>query len=416
MPSPPIYALVLSGGGARGAYEAGVVHYMRTALPAPVRDRSFQLLCGSSVGGINTCFLASHAENPRAQGELIRKTWEMLRQEEIYRRDVAAVSRLFFRSFAGISLNIFRKPPTEAVHEKGIHFHGLVDTEPFPRFLKRIVNWERIGSNIARRLLHGVSLTLTNMQSGQLEFFIHKHPEVPYTGDYPVHFVELTWRHAMGGAAIPILFPPVEIGGTHYADGGLRLNTPMSPAIHMGADRVVVIGMHDPAEAAQSRRVAADGPHPPPTLGEILGKILSSIFLDRLDYDLKQMRRINRIVEWGEKVYGPKFLAEINRMLVREGIVGDVASRGLKRLEVLSIFPSRDIRQLFAECISGPGGLSGFSAFEKVLLRLLDVDMHRGQEFLSYFLFLPPYIKALVELGYEDAKKRHDELIAFLSA
>lgn len=415
MPTTPTYALVLSGGGARGAYEAGVVHYLRTALPPPVRDRAFQIICGSSVGGINACFLAGHAENPRAQGDLLRKIWEQLRQEEIYRRDVSAISTLVFRSFAGISVNLFRKPQSDAATEKGIHFHGLVDTSPFPKLLKKIVPWERIKSNVARGLLRGVSLTLTNMHAGQLEFFIHKHPSVPYTGEYPVRFVDLHWRHAMAGAAIPILFPPVEVDGIYYADGGLRLNTPMSPAIHMGADRVVVIGMHDPAESAKARTVPTDAPHHPPTLGEILGKILSSIFLDRLDYDLKQMRRINRIIDWGERVYGGKYLSDINRMLMKEGVVGDVASRGLKRLHVCSIFPSRDIRQLFAECIAGPGGLSGFSAFEKMLLRLLDVDMHRGQEFLSYFLFLPNYIKALVQLGYDDAKKKHDTFVEFLS-
>lgn len=410
------YAVVLSGGGARGAYEAGVLHYVRTALPPPARDRAFPILCGSSVGGINVCFLASHAENPVAQGDLIRKTWERIRQEEIYRRDVTAVSKLFLRSFAGISFNLFRKAPTENTAEKGIHFHGFVDTSPFSKFLKRAVNWDRLKGNIARQLLHGVSLSLTNMHSGQLEFFIQKHPSVPYTGDYPVHFVDLTWRHAMAGAAIPILFPPVEVSGTYYADGGLRLNTPMSPAIHLGADRILVVGMHDPAEAATARTIPTGGIPHAPTLGEILGKILSSLFLDRLDYDLKQMRRINRIIEWGERTYGRKFLAEINQMLAREGIVGDVASRGLKRLHLFSIFPSRDIRQLFAECLASPGGLSGFSAFEKVLLRLLDVDMHRGQEFLSYFLFLPSYIQALTQLGYDDAKRKHDALVDFLSA
>ncbi|MBI4366090.1 MAG: patatin-like phospholipase family protein [Deltaproteobacteria bacterium] len=414
MPTAPTYALVLSGGGARGAYEAGVIHYLRTMLPSPARERAFQVLCGSSVGGINTCFLAAHAENPRTQGERIRKTWEQVRQEDLYRRDLSAISRLFFHSFAGVSLNFFRRPQTGET-EKGIHFHGLVDTSPFPKFLQRIVAWDRIKNNITRGILRGVSLTLTNMHTGQLEFFVQKHPTVPYTGEYAVRFVDLNWRHAMAGAAIPVLFPPVEVDGAFYADGGLRLNTPLSPAIHLGADRVVVVGMHDPAESATARRLESGEKHPPPTLGEILGKILSSIFLDRLDYDLKQMRRINRIIDWAERCYGDKFLSQVNQMLLREGIVGDVASRGLKRLSTFSIFPSRDVRRLFAECISAPGGLAGFSAFEKVLLRLLDVDMHRGQEFLSYFLFLPNYIRALLELGYEDARRKHDELTAFLS-
>lgn len=410
------FGIVLSGGGARGAYEAGVVHYLRTALPAPVRNRTFQLYCGSSVGGLNSCFLASHAENPQAQGTLIRKAWENVRQENIYRRDLAAIARLLTRSVTGMTVNLLRRTPGEGEAAGGIHFQGLVDTSPFPKFLQRMVAWRKLHENIERKIVHGVSLTLTNMHSSRLEFFIHKHESVPYSGDYVVRFGPVDWRHVMAGAAIPILFPPVEIGGVYYADGGLRLNTPMSPAIHMGADRVLVVGMHDPhMSAANGSSAQPTATATPPTLGEIFGTILSSIFLDRLEYDIKQMTRINRVIEWAEEVYGKDFLTRINTWLRKEGIEGDVASRGLKRLKVFAISPSRDVRQIFGEVLASPSGLRGFSAFEKMLLKLLDVDMHRGQEFLSYFLFLPDYLKALCQLGYDDAHTRHDDLVEFLS-
>lgn len=414
-PRAPIYGIVLSGGGARGAYEAGVIHYLRTGLPNPARTRPFQIYCGSSVGAINTCYLAAHAENPEAQGAGLRKAWEELRQEHIYRRDSLAVGKLVFSSVAGITANMFRKPKTDGT-AAGIHFRGLVDTSPLPRMLRRMIPWQRLHDNVERGLLHGVSVTLTNMQNGRLEFFIHKHPTVDYFGHYPVCYGPLEWKHVMASAAIPILFPPVEIDGIYYADGGLRLNTPMSPAIHMGADRVLVIGNHDPHEAADA---PAEGgvrrKQSPPTLGEIIGKILNAIFLDRLDYDLKQMDRINQIINWAEQVYGGDFLDQVNAMLRKKGITGDVASRGLKRLSTLSISPSEDVREIFDRACKGPQGLSGFSAFEKMLLKLLDVDMHRGQEFLSYFLFLPDYLKALTALGYTDAKASHDRLVEFLT-
>lgn len=409
-----IYGIVLSGGGARGAYEAGIMHYIRSALPKAIRTRPFHLYCGSSVGAVNATVLASRAQNPQGQGDQLRRGWEQMRQEDIYRRDTAAIARLVGTSLAGITLNLFRKPDP-ATSDKGIHFHGLVDTSPFPKFLRRLVDWKQMHANVQSKLVHGISVTLTNMLSGRLEFFVDKHDTTAYTGTYPVRFGVLDWRHVMGSAAIPILFPPVQIDGTYYADGGLRLNTPMSPAIHMGADRVLVVGMHERGEAADAPISEQTEAQKAPTLGEIIGKILNSIFLDRLDYDLKQMERINNIIQWGETVYGADFLTQINRMLRDQDIRGDVASRGLKRLEVLSISPSRDVRDIFAEVLRGPQGLSGFSPFEKMLLKLLDVDMHRGQEFLSFFLFLPDYLKALTQLGYDDAKRQHDALAEFLA-
>ncbi len=406
--------IVLSGGGARGAYEAGVMHYIRTALPTRAKTRPIQLYCGSSVGAINVSYLASQADNTERQGTHLRRAWESLRQDEIYRRDATAVARLLFTSFAGMTANIFRKPKPDS-NVSGIHFRGLVDTSPFPKFLNRMISWSRLNENVERGLVQGISITLTNMRSGQLEFFINKHPSTNYHGNYLVRFGKIGWRHVMGSAAIPILFPAVEIDGIYYADGGLRLNTPMSPAIHMGADRVLVVGMHDSSEANTGAAARPTGKPSPPTLGEIIGKILNSIFLDRLDYDIKQMNRINHIIDWAEEVYGDNFLESVNSMLRTKGITGDVASRGLKRLKVYAVSPSRDIRDLFAEVLRGPGGLSGFTAFEKMLLKLLDVDMHRGQEFLSYFLFLPDYLRALTQLGYDDAKRKHDDLTEFLS-
>jgi NTE family protein len=410
----PKLGIVLSGGGARGAYEAGVIHYIRTALPTPARHTPFQLYCGSSVGAINTAFMAAQADDPESQGTHMRNAWEAIRQENIYRRDALAMGKLVVNSFASLTANILRKPKPEA-EVSGIHFRGLVDTSPLPRYLRRMISWRRLNENVERGLIEAVSVTLTNMQSGRLEFFIKKHPSVEYFGNYPVRFCRLSWQHIMASAAIPILFPPVAVDGIYYADGGLRLNTPMSPAIHMGADRVLVIGNHDPHEAADAPIGKESRECHPPTLGEIIGKILNSIFLDRLDYDLKQMARINTIIGWAEEVYGDDFLEQLNGMLEKKGVEGDIASRGLKRLSVLQISPTQDLRKIFSDAMEKPASLNAFSAFEKMLLKLLDVDMHRGQEFLSYFLFLPEYLKALTALGYEDAKAKKDALIAFLN-
>lgn len=406
------FGLVLSGGGARGAYEAGVMHFIRSGLPKQFRTHAFALYCGSSVGAINACVLASRAEQLETQGIALRQGWEQLRQQDIYKRNVSAIGKFVGTSVLGIAMNLFRRAKTES-DPAGIHFRGLVDTSPFPKFLQRMVQWKKLTDNINRRIVHGVSVTLTNMHTGKLEFVIQKNQGVPYSGNYLVRFEPIRWQHVMGSAAIPVLFPPVNIDGTYYSDGGMRLNTPMSPAIHMGADRVMVIGMHAPNEKGSGTEVHDDKPHTAPTLGEIIGKMLNSVFLDRLDYDLKQMDRINNVIDWAEQVYGADFLDKVNAHLRTNKITGDVASRGLKRLKVFPISPSRNVCDVFSEVVESGHGISEFSAFEKMLLKFLDVDMHRGQEFLSYFLFHPNYIRALLELGYNDAKAKQDQIIAF---
>ncbi len=411
-------ALVLSGGGARGAYEAGVVHYIRTQLPKSISlNRRFNLLCGSSVGAINTCFIASTSHDLKAQGELIYSLWQSVQQDNIYRRNIQALTQFMGRSVSGISKNLLG---FKSEKKRG-HFVGLLDTIPFHGFLKRIVDWDRLHKNIQNRITDAVSLTATNMRTNRMELFVDKHDGVEYTGHYPVHFGPLQAEHARASAAIPIIFPTVQINGISYSDGGLRLNTPLSPAIQLGADRLLVVGLHPIRSGdlellnptAQVQKNHSTDSHLP-SLGEIIGTVLNSLFLDHIDYDIEQLARINRVIEWGEMAYGPDFLKSVNKMLVDRGIRGDIANRGLKRLKALSIFPSESLSGIFSDCLSDPKLIKAhLGSFEKVLLRLLDVDLTHGQNFLSYLMFIPEYIKRLLDLGFEDAKTHRDEIIAF---
>lgn len=415
-------ALVLSGGGARGAYEAGVVNYIRTQLPKEVAARAkFDLHCGSSVGAINSCFMASTAQDPKHQGEKMYALWKALKQDDIYKRNIAALSNLVGRSLSGIGKNIFGLSSPNP-RGGGTHFTGLLDTAPFHNFMEKIIPWESLHRNIASGTIDAVSLTATNMSSGKMELFLEKHDSVRYSGHYPVRLVKIAPDHARASAAIPIVFPTIKIGQHYYADGGLRLNTPLSPAIHLGADRLLVIGMHPVQMRSLEERTLPPfdvlthsiEDVTPPTLGEVIGIVLNSLFLDRIDYDLEQLARINRIVDWGETTYGTNFIDQINQTLVKKRIRGDIASRGLKRLHAFSIFPSEAISEIFADCLSNPALIKKhLGAFEKFILRMLDIDLVHGQNFLSYMMFIPEYIERLLELGFEDAKKNHDGLVEF---
>ena len=411
-------ALVLSGGGARGAFEAGIIHYIRTKLPPSIAfKRPFDILCGSSVGAINTCFMASSNHDLAYQGKKIFEIWNQLEQAKIYRRGVGMLTRFTGRMVGGFMRQLFGlKPKEENIKKfKQYHFVGFLDASPLPLFLKEIVAWKQISLNVQRGSPMAVSITATNVHTGKMELFVEKHPSVNYTGRHRVHFVTIEARHAMASAALPLLFPTVRVERNFYCDGGLRLNTPLSPAVQLGADKIMVIGLHHVAERAEQGMDEPFLEHPlPPTMGEIMGKVLNSIFLDKLDYDLEQMSRINRVVGWGEEVYGPDFLDRINRHVAEKGIRGDIASRGLKRLKVMTIFPSTDIRKIFRECVDDPKFLKrNLTPFERTLMKVLDVDIRHGEDFLSFILFVPSYLKRMLELGFEDARRNHDKLVEF---
>lgn len=243
-----------------------------------------------------------------------------------------------------------------------------------------------------------------------MEPFIEKSPEVEYTGEYIIHFGKSDPIHAMASAAIPIVFPSVMVDGIAYTDGGLRLNTPMSPAIQLGADSVLVIGLHYRAPAHEIPFHGEIGK--PPPLGQILGRVMNSIFLDRINYDLEQLERINRIIDWAEMLHGKTFIADLNDMLLQNKIRGDIANRGLKRITALRIRPSQDIGEIFSECFQ-QNSKRHFSAFEKLLVRFLDIDPTKGIDFLSYIVFMPEYLQRLLDLGFEDARSNHDKIVAY---
>lgn len=414
----PRLGLVLSGGGARGAYEAGVIHYLRTMLPKEIaRHPSFDIICGSSVGAINASFMAATAHDPFYQGTRIYEIWNTLRQENIYKRDMMSFAKFATHSLYAVSKSIFtRRLDNPSSIAYGDHFRGLLNTDPFEPYLKNIVPWKQISINVKNGMLSALTLTVTNINTGKLELFIEKRPELPYTGHYFWHDTKIEAEHAMASAAIPLIFPTVKIKRNFYADGGLRQNTPMSPAIQLGAEKILVIGPHH-QEVTSEVKIADHliGPDTPPSLGTMLGKILSSIFIDKLDYDIEQLNRINRLVDWGIGCYGPDFIERINAYLHEQHIRGDIANRGLKKLSAMNIFPSQDVREIFARAIEKSDFLKkGLSSFERTLLKILDVDLDSGKDFLSFILFYPDYIKALLELGFEDAKARHGDLVEFL--
>jgi NTE family protein len=399
--------LVLAGGGTRGAYEVGVVHYIRSMLPKELATRlHFNIQSGSSVGGINSAFMASSAHDPVYQGAELLRLWSAIRNENIYRRGPVSFGRFFLRTIMGVAMHIINVRGFRNRHDQALHFQGIFDTEPFLNLLLTGCRWSNIAKNLEAGYIDAITISATNMMTGDLELFVQKRPELPYSKRMLTRFVKIGPRHVMASAAIPILFPPVPIHGTYYNDGGMRLTTPLAPAVSLGASRILLIGtryIHPPilrdvtpetnAKPMQTQK---------PTLGDLLGKVLNSILLDRVDADRDQLDRINRILRTCEQLM-PK--ANYDQLC-------DTA--GIQQIETLSIFPSQDIALLVDETVRGNyRQLKSVGMFERFVLRLLEADEDRGRDLLSYLLFEPTYLKKLIDLGFEDARAKHDELCAF---
>lgn len=408
-------ALVLSGGGARGAYEAGILYHLRKKI-WPDRH-GFAIHTGASAGTINACFLAATAHDVKTQMENIRRLWEELRSADIYKGDFKAVAQFILRSATYttthlLGLSSFIKKWTEPV----VPFQGLLDTKPFIPFLKKNISFENIHKNIHQGFLDAVCIATTNVGNGRLELFIDKKDTVVYTGAYRIHLEPIDWKHAMASAAVPVIFPPVRIGSYFYVDGGVRLNTPMSPAVQLGADKVLIIGAKYKESLESSGRFAFTEPNAYPSFTNMIGRLMNALFLDHIEYDVEQMNRINRIIEWSEKMYGPQYLENLNAMLKQEGIEGDIANRGLKKLDSFAFFPSEDIGKLACErLVQLSKRKEKLSQIERFFLKFLEIDPNADLSLLSYLMFEKEYLGRLIEVGIKDCQAREAELGRFLT-
>lgn len=413
----PKFALVLSGGGARGAYEAGVIYYLRTRLPPEIASQPlFRIYCGTSVGAINAAHMAATAEDPLFQGARLRKLWEELTAEDIYRADKRALSGFLVKSGFFMATNFFGMQRTldRWDPQTSFPFRSVLDTTPFLTYMRRNVSFARIHRNVQRRLIDAVTVSASHIHSGKLALFVEKHPDVPYsTGGSPPIFCSLSPLHVLASASIPVVFPMIRVSRRYYGDGGMRQNTPMSPAIHLGADRLLVISLRAANEENPPAEPLREGPEPEPRFSNVMGHLLNTVFLDKLDYDLDQMRRINFLIQDFEDEFGPDALARVNAR--RQALViGNRQVPDVKRVVPFVISPSENIGRIaadvFNQVVRGERRLNPMHRFFSNV-----VQAEGDNDFISYLLFEPEYLKALVRLGIEDARRQHDRLVNFFS-
>ncbi|MGQ5489021.1 patatin-like phospholipase family protein [Thauera sp. ZXT1-4] len=368
-------ALVLTGGGARAAYQVGVLHAIRE-LRGKRSGNPFPILCGTSAGAINAVALATHAGDFNRAVRHITRIWRGLHVADVYRVDPPALlgSGLRWGSalFGGWLL---RQTP-----------RSLLDNAPLRALLQHALDFGAIDRAIASGDLYAVSVTASGYSSGESLAF--------YQGACDIQ----PWRrakrlgvrgslevdHLLASAALPFVFPAVKIHREYFGDGSMRQLAPVSPAVHLGADRILVIGA---GRTAEEGRVRSDQ-YPSPA--QIAGHALSSIFLDTLEVDLERLARINDTV---------------SRL---DPAQREVAGIGLRPIEALVIQPSQRLDTIAAR------HARSLPPLLRVVLRGLGTLRREGSTLLSYLLFEPGFTRALIELGYHDALAQSGAIRRFL--
>ncbi|MDH3419729.1 MAG: patatin-like phospholipase family protein [Gammaproteobacteria bacterium] len=371
-------ALILPGAGARGAYQVGVLKAIARLLPRHARN-PFAVIAGTSAGAINAAVLASRASNFNVAVGEMERVWANFEAEQVYRADnwtmlKSSLHWLVALVFGGLGV---RNP------------EFLLDNSPLRGLLERNIDFEHIQRAIDRGYLDALAVTASAYTSSRsVTFFQGAEGLQPWARVRRVGRAErIGVEHLMASAAVPFVFSPVKIGGEYYGDGAMRQRAPLSPAVHLGADRILVIGVRD---ERPDQEPTDDTVGEMPTLAHLAGYMLDTLFMDGLYADLERISRINAIIEQAPK----------------ESLTGPVSK--LRVLETLVIVPEEDLRDVAERHVRElPRAI-------RLLLGGLGARNRGGQQLISYLLFESGYTRELIDMGYRDGMAMEEDLRAFL--
>ena len=378
--------LVMTGGGARGAYQAGVLKRIGELRSVQERGNPFPIIGGSSAGAVNGCALAVGCDEFSIATKALAKLWSELRPTDIFRCDALTQARNSITWILDLSFG--------AVLGGG-NARSFLDASPLRHFLSTYMDTTRIQDNIRRGYLYAIAISATNYNSGKSYLFIQGmkgHPMWNRSRRVTLA-TKITTDHVCASAAIPLVFQPVKLktakGTAYFGDGCLRLQQPLSPVIRLGAQRVFGIGVRgEPYERPEEAENDSE-----PSLAQVMGVLFNVMFLDHLATDVEHLNRLNK--------------------LLREGRISQTGSEDCERmrpLETLLITPSvlltdvarqhqKDMPYLIQYFVNGLGR-----------------DPHSCADLMSYLLFTPRYTRELLDIGYQDAHQRIDEIEDFLFA
>ena len=369
-------ALVLTGGGARAAYQVGVLKALAELLPDQ-KTSPFSILCGSSAGAINASVLACYASRFNVGVRRLEYVWANLRSEQIYRADPWGMTVTSLKWL----VSLFRPRRLQPSHR------SLLDNTPLRDLLTRILRFNQIGSALERGHLFALSVTCSGYNSGESVSFYEGRPEIEswqrcHRGGTKAR-IEID--HLMASSAIPLLFPAVKINREFFGDGSVRFLAPISPALHFGADRVMIIGVAD--TDGEDRRALESKDYP--TIAEIAGQVLDSVFIDSLNGDLERLQGVNRTLD--------KIPEDLRSKL----------DLGLRPIETLVISPSQSLASMSSK------HTKSLPPVVRFFFRRIGITRDTGSAVLSYLLCESSYTRELIALGYTDAMNQQKEIRRF---
>ena len=386
-------AMILSGGGARGAYEVGVLWYIfdevtRILGKAPRID----ILCGTSVGAINGCFLAAHLGDPVLGLRRLVELWSDLELTRVLGFGVRQLTTL------------------PRVLLGGGNGYGVFDVRPMAEIVQREISWRAVSRCLRKGLLRALTVSCTEVSTGRTVVFMQTAPSLTIPGTAPPRTLFREHRigpqHALASAAIPLLFPPVRIDDELYLDGGLRQNTPIAPALRLGATHIFAIGSSREIEGRVVREAGHQRAARAPGAAFLTGKVLNAFLLDHVDVDIELLTRINSVIVDGTRAYGAGFVEQLSAQARKRG------GPAYRYVNCMRVRPSEDIGRLADEHLKR-GHLRGDPALTRRLFRLLDLGVDGEADLASYLLFDGPFCRRIIEMGRADAQARRDELVTF---
>ena len=370
-------ALVLTGGGARAAYQVGVLKAIAEITPK-TSSNPFPIIIGTSAGAINTAALAIYGSHFKDAVLRLQKIWWNFHVHHVFRSDLIGI----IKSGSGWWLSVIMG---------GLGKHNpasFLDRAPLRKLLEKYLPCERIKTSIEAGVIESIGITASAYGAGRSVVFYHTSANVvPWVRSRRIgQCSEITLDHLMASSAIPFVFTAIRLDNDYYGDGTMRQIAPLSPAVHMGADKILVIGVTNRRPEISETNEEPDYP----SLAKVGGHILNSIFIDSLETDLERLRRINRT---------------IHRIPSQNLSQYDM---GLRTVEVTVIDPSEDLQDIsYKHIMALPRTIRFF-------LRGIGALRNNSSSLLSYLLFEKAYCRELINLGYKDAMQRKDELLSFL--
>ena len=378
--------LVMTGGGARGAYQAGILKRIGEIKRVQKYGNPFPIIGGSSAGAVNGSAIASGSDDFALATKVLAAIWSEIRPSDIFHCDVLSQTRNSLTWILDLSFGGFLG---------GGNARSLLDATPLRHFLDAHIPCDRIQENIKRGYLFALAISATNYNSGRSYLFIQGkkgHPMWDRSLSRRVTVAtKITVEHVCASAAIPLLFQPVKLktarGTAFFGDGCVRLQQPLSPVIHLGAEKIFVIGVR--CENLEHQNESGDQKEP--SLAEVMGILCNVMFLDNLDMDVEHLERLNRLLGGGR---------------ISQSATED--SEKMRPLASVVMTPSVDLSQLAEQHQRDMPYLIQY------FVNSLGRDATSCSDLMSYLLFTSKYTRALIDIGYNDASRRIDEIESFL--